>query len=83
MSYATILTAYSNQIGEYKGVGPFVATFPAHTTGSTEGGTATVEADDEEEAEPIPNPSYTLLKSLQSILANTKSAIYNAAHYLY
>lgn len=83
MSYATILTAYSNQIGEYKGVGPFVATFPAHTTGSTEGGTATVEADDEEEAKPIPNPSYTLLSSLQTVLTNTQSAIYNAAHYLY
>ena len=82
MSYATILTAYSNQIEEYKEVGPFVATFPAHTTGSTEGGTATVKADDEE-AEPIPNPSYTLLSSLQTVLTNTQSAIYNAAHYLY
>ena len=83
MSYASILTAYSNQIEEYKGVGPFVATFPTHTTGSAEGGTATIETDDEEEAEPIPNPSYTLLSSLQTVLTNTKSAIYNAAHYLY
>lgn len=83
MSYASILTAYSNQIEEYKGVGPFVATFSAHTTGSAEGGTATIETDDEEEAEPIPNPSYTLLSSLQTVLTNTKSAIYNAAHYLY
>lgn len=82
MSYTTILTAYSNQIGEYKGVGPFVATFPAHTTGSTEGGTATAKANDEEEAD-IPNPSYTLLSSLQTVLTNTQSAIYNAAHYLY
>ena len=63
-------------------VGVSVA-YAALTASLTITGTATVEADDEEEAEPIPNPSYTLLTSLQSILANTKSAIYNAAHYLY
>ena len=85
MSYASILTEYSEKIAAFMGEGPFISVFPAHTTGGTGSGTETADSSDSstEEPEPIPNPSYNLLSSLCATLADTQSAIYSAAHYLF